>query len=150
MFFFVCFCFQDFRCVLVVAKNYRSLRSIHVEFHLPQMTHQTLSNSHSMVAAVQEQSCFLHFHLYIACNIVPEAVGMDRHPQPPWRGRKASKVGTIDEFLLEVLTSQGWLLTPTELTCRLSASTSSQFLDGHAWEFLSPNMNVLPFPFFTS
>lgn len=63
-----------------------SLRSIDVVctvFHLPQMTHQTLSNSHSVVAAVQEQFYSLHFHLYIACNIVPEAVGMDRHPQPP-------------------------------------------------------------------
>ena len=77
-------------CLTCGEKYYGSLRSIDVVFHLPQMTHQTLSNSHSVVAAVQEQSYSLHFHLYIACNIVPEAVGMDRHAQPPSYTEKES------------------------------------------------------------
>ena len=81
------FLFSRLRMCLSCGEN-GSLRSIDVVFHLPQMMHQTLSNSHSVVAAVQEQSYSLHFHLYIACNIVPEAVGMDRHPQPPLQSRK--------------------------------------------------------------
>ena len=101
-----------------------SLRSIDVVFHLPQMTHQTLSNSHSMVAAVQEQSYFLHFHLYIACNIVPEAVGMDRHPQPPLQSRNVLCFETWD--IVRIPTRS------TYFSRLLAASTSSQFLDGHS------------------